>query len=93
VPVGAPATAETADAVAAAHTAPGVVRDASRAAYEVASGVNAVAQYELQVGDRFIMSATRPLSDVGVYTATARTWNRYARINGTSLSTPIVPPC
>lgn len=70
VPVGAPATAETADAVAAAHTAPGVVRDASRAAYEVASGVNAVAQYELQVGDRFIMSATRPLSDVGVYTAT-----------------------
>lgn len=41
-----------------------------RRRYEVASALNAVSNYTLAVGDRFVLSALRPLSDVGVYTAT-----------------------
>ena len=41
-----------------------------RVGYGLASSANAVANYALSVGDRFLLSTFRPLGDVGVYSAT-----------------------
>jgi O-antigen/teichoic acid export membrane protein len=45
-------------------------RPPERLAYGLSSGAAAVASYALSVGDRFILSALRPLAEVGTYTAT-----------------------
>lgn len=55
-------------AVADAHAKPSGGDESLR--YGLASAVFAVAQFVLSVGDRFILSAVRPLAEVGVYAAT-----------------------
>jgi O-antigen/teichoic acid export membrane protein len=58
----------TAGAESPAGSAAAVPKE--RLSYGFASGVGAVASYTLSVGDRFILSAMRPLAEVGTYTAT-----------------------
>lgn len=57
--------------------------------YGIASGIFAVAQFVLAVGDRFILSAIRPLEEVGVYAATYAIVDLTFRVAPSVIVTPL----